>query len=66
MKPLSILIVNDDGITAPGIQALIDVAKEFGTITVVAPDKPQSGMGHAVTLYSTLRVAHSNINGSDH
>ena len=66
MKPLSILIVNDDGITAPGIQALIDVAKEFGTITVVAPDKPQSGMGHAVTLNATLRVAHSNINGIDH
>ncbi|MCB0409349.1 MAG: 5'/3'-nucleotidase SurE [Flavobacteriales bacterium] len=53
---MRILIVNDDGITAPGINALIEVAKKFGQITVVAPDKPQSGMGHAVTLNSTLRV----------
>ncbi|WP_333662623.1 5'/3'-nucleotidase SurE [Chishuiella changwenlii] len=52
-KPL-ILVTNDDGITAPGIRALIDIAKEFGEVYVVAPDSPQSGMGHAVTLNSTL------------
>jgi 5'-nucleotidase len=54
-KPL-ILITNDDGCTAPGIRALIDVMLELGEVFVVAPDKPQSGMGHAITINSTLRV----------
>ncbi len=44
-KPL-ILVTNDDGITAPGIRALISVMSEIGTVIVVAPDKPQSAMGH--------------------
>ncbi|HTG65940.1 MAG TPA: 5'/3'-nucleotidase SurE [Flavobacterium sp.] len=52
-KPL-ILITNDDGVTAPGIQALIAVMAEIGEIVVVAPDKPQSGMGHAITTNETL------------
>lgn len=51
-----ILVCNDDGVTAPGITALIEVARKFGDVVVVAPDKPQSGMGHAITLNSTLRV----------
>ncbi|MDI9310407.1 MAG: 5'/3'-nucleotidase SurE [Limnohabitans sp.] len=54
-KPL-ILVTNDDGITAPGIRFLIDVAKEIGSVVVVAPDSPQSGMGHAITVNSTLYV----------
>ncbi len=54
-KPL-ILVTNDDGITAPGIRALIDVMNEFGEVYVVAPDSPQSGMGHAITLDSTLHI----------
>jgi 5'-nucleotidase len=54
-KPL-ILVVNDDGITAPGISALISFVKEFGEIIVVAPDKAQSGMGHAITMNNPLRV----------
>jgi len=66
VKELSILIINDDGVTAPGIQALTEVAKEFGKVTVVAPDKPQSGMGHAVTLNATLRVSKSVIDGIEH
>ena len=52
-KPL-ILITNDDGVSAPGIQALISVMAEIGEIVVVAPDKPQSGMGHAITTNDTL------------
>lgn len=52
-KPL-ILVTNDDGITAPGIRTLIDVMKELGDICVVAPDSPQSGMGHAITVNETL------------
>ena len=52
-KPL-ILITNDDGIAAPGIRALIDVMSKIGKIVVVAPDKPQSAMGHAITINNTL------------
>lgn len=51
-----ILVCNDDGITAPGIRNLIEVAREFGDVVVVAPDKPQSAMGHAITINSTIRV----------
>jgi len=54
-KPL-ILVTNDDGISAPGIRALIDVMNEIGDVVVVAPDSPQSGMGHAITINSTLFV----------
>ena len=52
-KPL-ILVTNDDGITAPGIRALIEVMEELGEVVVVAPDSPQSGMGHAITISDTL------------
>ena len=52
-KPL-ILITNDDGITAPGLRTLIRFMKELGDVVVVAPDSPQSGMGHAITIDSTL------------
>ncbi|MFL5752877.1 MAG: 5'/3'-nucleotidase SurE [Bacteroidia bacterium] len=58
-KPL-ILITNDDGITAPGIAHLISLAKELGDVFVVAPDKPQSGMGHAITINSTIRVTEAH------
>ncbi|MEM7656343.1 MAG: 5'/3'-nucleotidase SurE [Bacteroidota bacterium] len=51
-----ILISNDDGIQAPGILALVEVAKEFGDVTVVAPDSAQSGMGHAISIAKPLRV----------
>ena len=52
-KPL-ILITNDDGITAPGIRTLIQVMTSIGEVVVVAPDAPQSGMGHAITTTSSL------------
>lgn len=55
MKPL-ILITNDDGVHAPGIKALIEVASHFGDIFVVAPDSPQSGMGHAVTINNIIHI----------
>lgn len=54
-KP-TILVVNDDGITAPGIKALIEVMQEIGHVIVVAPDSPQSGMGHAITIGKPLRL----------
>lgn len=52
-KPL-ILVTNDDGITAPGIRNLIELMNEIGEVVVVAPDSPQSAMGHAITINSTL------------
>jgi 5'-nucleotidase len=55
MKPL-ILVTNDDGITAPGIRNLVEVAKKFGEVVVVAPNSPQSGQGHAITLNHPLRL----------
>jgi 5'-nucleotidase len=60
-----ILVVNDDGITSPGIQALVKVAKEFGKVVVVAPDKPQSGMGHAITLDSILNIKKKEVEGTE-
>lgn len=58
-KPV-ILVTNDDGITAPGIRALVEAVKELGKVVVVAPDKPQSGMGHAITIGQPLRMHSSN------
>jgi 5'-nucleotidase len=54
-KPL-ILVTNDDGITSPGIVSLVEVMNELGEVVVIAPDKPQSGVGHAITIHSTLRI----------
>jgi 5'-nucleotidase len=54
-KPL-ILVTNDDGIVAPGIRALVEVAAQFGEVIVVAPDSPQSGKGHAISIHDPLRL----------
>jgi 5'-nucleotidase len=54
-QPL-ILITNDDGVTAPGIAALVQSMKTLGHVIVVAPDSPQSGMGHAITMNKPLRM----------
>lgn len=54
-KPV-ILVTNDDGITAPGIAALVKAMKTIGEVVVVAPDSPQSGMGHAITVSEPLRL----------
>jgi len=58
-KPL-ILVTNDDGISAPGIRFLIKVMQELGEVVVVAPDSPQSAMGHAITINSTLSLEKLN------
>jgi 5'-nucleotidase len=54
-KP-TILITNDDGITAPGIKNLVEAVRDLGKVIVVAPDKAQSGMGHAITINHPLRM----------
>jgi 5'-nucleotidase len=51
-----ILITNDDGVTAPGIRNLAEAVKDLGKVVMVAPDKPQSGMGHAITIGYPLRM----------
>lgn len=51
-----ILVTNDDGIAAPGLKALVEVASQFGDVLVVAPDSPQSGQGHAITITQPLRL----------
>ena len=62
-KPL-ILITNDDGIDSKGIRFLVSVMKNFGEVVVVAPDSPQSGMGHAITVGDKLRLVKSDLFGS--
>lgn len=53
-RPL-ILITNDDGFTAKGIHALVDAAADLGELFIIAPERPQSGMGHAITIHDPLR-----------
>ncbi len=60
MQPI-ILITNDDGVTAPGIRSLIEAVHDLGEVIVVAPDGPQSGMGHAITIGKPLRLDAINI-----
>ncbi len=52
-RPL-ILISNDDSYAAPGIEALIEVASEFGQVVAVAPKEPQSGKSHSITTLTPL------------
>ncbi len=61
-RPL-ILVTNDDGITAPGLRTLISIMHTIGDVVVVAPDSPQSAMGHAITVNSTLYIENVEIDG---
>lgn len=56
-----ILVTNDDGVTAPGIRALIEAVSPLGKVVVVAPDSPQSGQGHAITIGTPLRLEQVDI-----
>ena len=64
-KPV-ILVTNDDGIMAPGIRNLVAFMLEIGEVIVVAPDKGQSGMGHAVTITQPLRLEKITVDGDHH
>jgi len=55
-SPIRILVCNDDGIAAPGLFALTQELKALGEITVVAPDRQQSAVGHAITMNYPLRA----------
>jgi 5'-nucleotidase len=52
---MHILVTNDDGILAPGLALLADVCREVADVTVVAPDREQSGTSHSLTLHRPLR-----------
>ena len=54
---MNILVTNDDGILAPGLALLADVCREVANVTVVAPDREQSGTSHSLTLHRPLRPA---------
>ncbi len=53
---MHILVTNDDGVTAPGLLALAQAMRQFGKVSVVAPDHDWSGGGHVKTLNRPLRV----------
>lgn len=61
MSELLILITNDDGYNSKGIKALINAVKNLGKILIVAPDSPQSGMGHAISVNKPIRCYKTNF-----
>src|ERR1041384_3817583 len=63
-KRLRILVSNDDGIDAPGIEAVVRELKKIGEVTVVAPDKQRSAVGHAITVNYPLRASKFYKNGA--
>jgi 5'-nucleotidase len=62
---MRILVTNDDGIGAPGIHALVQSLQSLGEITVVAPERPRSASGHAITLHKPLRLSPYTFAGAD-
>lgn len=61
---MKVLLTNDDGIYAPGLQALYEELKKDFEVDVVAPDTEMSAVGHAITLTSPLRVQAVHKNGT--
>jgi len=59
-KPV-ILVTNDDGITSPGIRMLVEIASTYGEVIVCAPNSPQSGQGHAITLEHPIKLKKSSV-----
>jgi 5'-nucleotidase len=53
---MTILITNDDGIHAAGLLALYSALRQLGTVTAIAPERPRSACGHAITLHKPLRL----------
>lgn len=64
LRPL-ILITNDDGISSHGIAELVQCAKSYGEVWVVAPDKSYSGQSHSFTVQLPLLVSEKNIDGAE-
>lgn len=53
---LKILVTNDDGVASPGISMLADALCALGDVTVVAPDRDNSGVGHSISIHHPVRV----------
>lgn len=62
---MRILITNDDGFDAKGIRILVDIMKNYGEVTVIAPKKHQSGMSMAVSL-GFKQIAHKDLGNGWH
>ena len=62
---MNILLTNDDGIHAPGLWALYHVLSREHQVTVIAPDRERSAVGHGITLHHPIRAAKETVNGGD-
>ena len=58
-----ILVTNDDGVTSPGLHALLGAMRQFGQVSLVAPDVGRSAVGHAITRDAPLRVTEFALDG---
>lgn len=63
---MRILVTNDDGIQSPGLHALVRALHDWGDVWVIAPDREQSAVGHAITLSEPIRLFPWTIDGADH
>ena len=62
---MKFLLTNDDGISSPGLAAIVDVMKQYGEVFVVCPDKDNSAVGHSVTFREPLIVKRTTVFGED-
>lgn len=62
-KAMNILLTNDDGIYAPGLWALHRRMSGVHTVTVAAPDRERSAVGHGITLHEPLRASRIRVHG---
>lgn len=64
-RPL-IFVTNDDSVYSKGIKSLVESVSKFGDVILIAPDSPQSGMGHAITIHDPIRLSRiENFNGTE-
>lgn len=63
---MKILVTNDDGIMAPGIQALYEAVRELGEVEVVAPETTQSAVSHAISVQTPMLVHRVHVNDVFH
>ncbi|HMO15806.1 MAG TPA: 5'/3'-nucleotidase SurE [Pirellulaceae bacterium] len=59
---MKILLTNDDGINAPGLSALANIARKFGEVHIVAPKRQHSGCGHQVTFHNAIEYGEMEPN----
>lgn len=65
MEKLCILVTNDDGIMAPGLQCLVGELSKIGRVVVAAPDQERSATGHAITMFQPLRAKATEVPGAE-